>query len=98
MEHSELNVELVLSMSVKAMNDTAGPEGLDPTLLDFGALPKAPELFKSITSQMERFRAIETAKAKFNKAVNKSRMSRAINKAPPPASNYRFEHRQPVHL
>ncbi len=32
--------ELVLQFSVKAMNDTVGPEGLLPSALVFGELPK----------------------------------------------------------
>jgi len=31
--------EICLTMAVKAVNDTAGPEGIVPTLLVFGAYP-----------------------------------------------------------
>eukprot|EP00171_Calliarthron_tuberculosum_P005813 IDg5813t1 len=65
MEHPSLSDELVLSLSVKAMNDTAGPGGLVPTLLAFGALPKTIEVFSEYPSQTERFRAMETARAEF---------------------------------
>ena len=37
---SDLPKELSLSIAVKDMNDTAGPNGLVPSLLLFGAMPK----------------------------------------------------------
>ncbi|PVH83472.1 hypothetical protein DL98DRAFT_615736 [Cadophora sp. DSE1049] len=43
-EHPELNDEDRLQMAVKAVNDTAGPSGLIPTLLVFGAYPRITEL------------------------------------------------------
>ena len=36
--------ESALQMAVKAVNDTAGPDGLVPTLLVFGAYPRMSEL------------------------------------------------------
>ena len=36
--------EMNLQMAVKAVNDTAGPDGLVPTLLVFGAYPRMSEL------------------------------------------------------
>jgi hypothetical protein len=42
--HTELSDamsdEAILQMAVKAVNDTAGPDGLVPTLLVFGAYPR----------------------------------------------------------
>ncbi|KAI2634264.1 hypothetical protein GGS26DRAFT_553076 [Hypomontagnella submonticulosa] len=35
-------------MAVKAVNDTAGPDGLVPTLLVFGAYPRLVETSQSI--------------------------------------------------
>ena len=37
-EHREIENELVLQIKIKVINDTAGPEGLVPTLLVFGVL------------------------------------------------------------
>jgi hypothetical protein len=36
---SGVTKEMALQMAVKAVNDTAGPDGLVPTLLVFGAYP-----------------------------------------------------------
>ena len=38
-ELPDLNKEMALQMAVKAVNNTAGPNGLVPTLLVFGAFP-----------------------------------------------------------
>ena len=43
-ELPDLDKEMVLQMAVKAVNDTAGPNGLVPTLLVFGAFPRMSEL------------------------------------------------------
>jgi hypothetical protein len=42
-EVPDLSDEAVLQMSFKAINDTAGPDGLVPTLLVFGAYPRMAE-------------------------------------------------------
>ena len=43
-ELPDLDKEMALQMAVKAVNDTAGPNGLVPTLLVFGAFPRMSEL------------------------------------------------------
>jgi len=39
LELEDASEELTLQMAVKAVNDSAGPDGLVPTLLVFGAYP-----------------------------------------------------------
>jgi transposase InsO family protein len=55
--------EIVLQMAVKAVNDTAGPNGLVPTLLVFGAYPRMTELDPPAPSITVRARAITKAMA-----------------------------------
>ena len=38
-----INKALMLQMATKAVNDTAGPDGLIPTLLVFGTYPRLSE-------------------------------------------------------
>ena len=47
-----------------ALNNTAGPEGLTPTLLVFGMIPKLPlgHPENKATNQRDRFKATETAR------------------------------------
>lgn len=42
-ELPNLHIDIVVQMAVKAVNDTAGPDGLVPTLLVFGAYPRLVE-------------------------------------------------------
>ncbi|CDF37987.1 unnamed protein product [Chondrus crispus] len=49
-----------LQMALKAVNDTIGPEGLCPTLLVYGALPRHP-LSAPNTSQLERAKSMDDA-------------------------------------
>ena len=61
-ERPKLNDEILLSLAVKAMNDTAGPDRLVPTLLVFFALPRTVEMRDESPPQKERLRALHTAK------------------------------------
>jgi hypothetical protein len=39
-EIPDINKDIALQMAFKAINDSAGPDGLVPTLLVFGAYPR----------------------------------------------------------
>ena len=41
-EHLNLDNKTTLALEVHGLNNTANPEGLTPTLLVFGTLPKIP--------------------------------------------------------
>ena len=43
-ELQDVTKEQALQMAIKAVNDTAGPDSLVPTLLIFGAYPQMSEL------------------------------------------------------
>ncbi|KAJ5544720.1 hypothetical protein N7535_006892 [Penicillium sp. DV-2018c] len=53
--------EMILQMAVKAVNDSAGPDGIVPTLLVFGAYPRMTELDPPSSSIVMRARAIRAA-------------------------------------
>ncbi|OXV09105.1 hypothetical protein Egran_03132, partial [Elaphomyces granulatus] len=74
---SGINKEMVLQMAVKAVNDTAGPNGLVPTLLVFGAYPRMAKLDPPAPSIAVRSKAIEKAMAE----VSKLRINRQITDA-----------------
>ena len=42
-EIQDINKDMTLQMAFKAINDTAGPDGLVPTLLVYGTLPRMVE-------------------------------------------------------
>lgn len=60
-ELAGVSAEFVLQMAVKAVNDTAGPDGLVPTLLVFGAYPRMT--IDSAPSPTATQRAVASAKA-----------------------------------
>jgi hypothetical protein len=44
LENKHIDKEIMLQMAVKAINDSAGPDGIVPTLLVFGAYPRLTEI------------------------------------------------------
>lgn len=62
-----------LQMAVKSVNDTIGPEGLCPTLLVFGAVPRPARVSPS-PDQIDRAKAVENAM----KAVEKEHARRKV--------------------
>ncbi|KAM4063225.1 cwf18 domain containing protein [Hirsutella rhossiliensis] len=63
--HAEIghttSAETVLQMAVKAINDTAGPDGLVPTLLVFGAYPRVSTDSPPSASTLKRSEAMQKA-------------------------------------
>lgn len=65
-------------MSVKAMNDTAGPPGLVPTLLVFGCMPRIPITPLDLPSQIQRMKAIASARREMSQIMAKQRIAKAL--------------------
>lgn len=72
-----LNKHRVLQMAVKAVNDTAGPDGLAPTLLVFGTFPRMVDSDPPHPSIAQRARAIQKAM----REVSKLHVVRSVNDA-----------------
>jgi hypothetical protein len=60
-ELPQLNKQFALQMATKAVNDTAGPDGLVPTLLVYGTYPRMTTSDNPSPTVTERGRAIEKA-------------------------------------
>jgi hypothetical protein len=56
-----IDKEMILQMAVKAVNDSAGPDGIVPTLLVFGAYPRLTEMDPPSPSVTKRAEAIRAA-------------------------------------
>jgi hypothetical protein len=54
-------------MAFKALNNTAGPDGLVPTLLVFGAYPRMTELDAPSPTVTQRANAVKKAMAEIRK-------------------------------
>lgn len=69
--------EHILQIAVKAVNDTAGPNGLVPTLLVFGAYPRISKTSLPSPSMVMRAAAVRKAMAE----VRKIKAARQVNDA-----------------
>jgi hypothetical protein len=57
----QIDKDMILQMAVKAVNDSAGLNGLVPTLLVFGAYPQLTEMDPSSPLVVRRAEAIRAA-------------------------------------
>jgi len=66
-------------MAVKAVNDTASPDGLVPTLLVYGAYPRMSKLDPPAPSVTDRAAVIRKAMAKIVKLRAKQTVNNALH-------------------
>jgi hypothetical protein len=76
-ELPDLQKELLLQMAVKAINDSAGPDGIVPTLLVFGAYPRITKDSPPNPSISARAEAVRKAM----KEIQRIHAKRQINEA-----------------
>lgn len=84
-EHPGVPQEAALSIAVAAMNQTAGPRGLVPTLLVFGVIPRTPVTTRLLPDQSNRMEAMVKARNEMQALVAKTRLRVALS-APVPAA------------
>jgi hypothetical protein len=78
-ENLDVSKEIALQMTVKAINDTAGPDGLVPTLLVFGAYPRMHVMNPPAPSITQRAMAIEKAMTEIRKIRVERQIVDALN-------------------
>ena len=78
--------EAVLQMAVKAVNDTAGPDGLVPTLLVFGAYPRMTTESPPSLLMVKRSEAIQKAMKALRKVAAERQVADALNTRNGPAT------------
>jgi hypothetical protein len=71
--------DAALQMAFKALNDTAGPDGLVPTLLVFGAYPRMTELDAPSPTVTQRANAVKKAMAEIRKLRAERQVADALN-------------------
>jgi len=69
---------MVLQMAVKAVNDSAGPDGIVPTLLVFGAYPRLTEMDPLSPSVTKRAEAIRVATKEVRRLYVERRVKDAL--------------------
>lgn len=86
--------QLLLSMSVKAINDTLGPDGLVPSALVFGEFPSAfttSETPHPRATLESRAAVANLARREMEKQMAAVRLKRGLRHATPPAADAIFE-------
>jgi Reverse transcriptase (RNA-dependent DNA polymerase) len=69
---------VALQLAVKTMNDSLGPEGLVPSYLVFGTLPRFPGLPSPHRPQAARLQAMYSARQEYDSIVARIRVQRAL--------------------
>lgn len=82
----KISAKLVLSVSIKAINDTAGPNGLVPTLLGFSVMIPLSIRPQNLPDQVIRLKAMKEARDEAVKLVARSRLATAITSNVPAAA------------
>lgn len=77
----------LLRLATKAINDTMGVDGLVPSLLVFGFIPRFPIISTKLLNQTERMKALATAKAEYEAIVAKQRITTVLQHAKPTATD-----------
>lgn len=89
-----VNKSLLLQMAVKAANDTLGPEGLVPSSLVFGELPRiytpseTPERRDTLG---QRAALVHAARTEMQKLMAQMRIARGLRHTVPPAANNNYD-------
>jgi hypothetical protein len=78
-EIRDIDKDMALQMAFKAINDSAGPDGLIPTLLVFGAYPRMTEFDAPSLTTTQRVTAIKKAMAEIQKIRAKRQVTDALN-------------------
>jgi hypothetical protein len=86
-EIPELDKDMALQMAFKAINNSAGPDGLVLTLLVFGAYPKIIKSDAPSSSVAQRATAIKKAMAEIHKLQAERQVANALNTRNGPITN-----------
>jgi hypothetical protein len=79
--------DMVLKCATKALNDTTGENGLVPSLLVFGIVPRFPILSSNLPEQQERMRVLAAAQAEYNTIVAERRIAEILKSRVPGAAD-----------
>jgi len=88
-EYPQVAPDIRLKLATKAMNDTMGEDGLVPSLLVFGIIPRFPIISTNLPTQQERMDALATAQKEMNAIVSERRITAALTRNIPSAADRR---------
>jgi hypothetical protein len=78
-EIRDLDKDMALQMAFKAINDSAGPDGLVPTLLVYGAYPRLSETDTPTPLVIQRALALKKATAEIQRIRARRQVADALN-------------------
>src|SRR3981189_1291086 len=78
LDSEQIDKEINLQMAVKAVNDSAGPDGIVPTLLVFGAYPRITDMDPPSLSIVKRAQAIQAATKEVRRLYAQRQVSAAL--------------------
>ncbi len=78
LDSEQIDKEIILQMAVKAVNDSAGPDGIVPTLLVFGAYPRITDMDPPSLSIVKRAQAIQAATKEVRRLYAQRQVSDAL--------------------
>ena len=93
-DYPSMQRQLLLALSVKAMNDTLGPEGTVPSALVFGEFPSLRSVSEPIIPRptlAERAEAALRARRYMSQHLARAKVKRALHHKPPPATDHTYE-------
>jgi hypothetical protein len=86
-EIPKLDKDIALQMAFKAINDSAGPDSLVPTLLVFGAYPRMIKSDAPSPTVAQRATAIKKAMAEIHKLQAERQVANTLNTRNRPTTN-----------
>ena len=102
MQFPTLPTQLRLPTAVKAVNDTAGPNGLVPSLLQFGSMPSipqtGPEDERPLPNISECKEALCLARKEYGDLIARHRVQNSLNRKMPSAAHKVYTPGQQVYV
>jgi hypothetical protein len=86
-----INKDTVLQMAFKAINDSAGPDGIVPTLLVYGALPRMTEYDALSPTVLQQSAALKKAIVEIQKLRARRQIANALNTRNGPSTTDIYE-------
>lgn len=90
-DHADVPKAMLLRLAVKAMNDTMNENGLVPSLLVFGIIPRFPIIATELPTQKDRMDVLAPERAEMEAIVSQKRIMTALLNAVPPAADRVYE-------
>lgn len=87
----DMRKDVLLKLAVKATNDTIGLNGLVPSLLVFGIIPRFPIISSELPQQEARMKVLAEARAEYEAIIAEMRITAAMRHAVPEAANRTYD-------